>query len=249
VTCDECQALLSAYADHELELVKSLEIERHILECEACGQMRCGLGMLSTTIDSASLYQKAPPLLEQRIRAQLPRPIHRRPRAFNWNVFSAAAVVAVCGTLGWAVLHGTQSGPDRQLAMDVVADHARSLMATHLYDVESTDQHTVKPWLDERLDYAADVRDFKADGFPLKGGRLDYLAGRSVAALVYGHEKHYVNLFTWPATDAATREPTFESRQGYALAHWTRSGMNYWAISDTSEETMRRFAKVASQAK
>ena len=253
MNCHECQSLLNAYTDGELDLVKTVEIERHMQECEACAQLRRGLAMLSTSVAGASLYYRAPTLLAERIRAQLPAAAAvaspARQRTSNRSWLSAAALFAIAGTLAFGVLHSLHTEPQPQLAQEVVASHARSLMAEHLYDVESTDQHTVKPWLDQRLDFGADVHNFENNGFKLLGGRLDYLAARPVAALVYGHDKHFINLFTWPANDAAAHEPTFESRQGYALAHWSKSGMNYWAISDTSEETLHKFAKLMEEAK
>src|SRR5205823_5881016 len=124
--------------------------------------------------------------------------------------------------------------------------HVRSLMAAHLVDVESSDQHTVKPWFDGKLDFAPEVRDFRAESFPLAGGRLDYLEDRPVAALVYRHDKHYINLFIWPAPNEPDRSQTTRLQQGYQLIHWTRGQMNYWAVSDTSPQTLQRFADLVN---
>jgi len=118
------------------------------------------------------------------------------------------------------------------------------MMAEHLWDIKSTDQHTVKPWFEGKLDFAPDVRDFKSESFPLEGGRLDYLANRPVAALVYRHDKHYINLFIWPATGPSEQSEVSTSHQGYVLIHWVHAGMNYWAVSDTSDETLRGFVIV-----
>jgi anti-sigma factor RsiW len=114
-------------------------------------------------------------------------------------------------------------------------------MATHLTDVASSDQHTVKPWLDAKLDFAAPVADLSREGFPLIGGRLDYLDNRPVAALVYGRRKHFINLFVWPAGSDETKAPKMITREGYQLLHWTDSDFNYWAVSDVNLNDLQLF--------
>jgi anti-sigma factor RsiW len=145
---------------------------------------------------------------------------------------------------------------DQFLATQLIASHVRSLMANHLTDVASSDQHTVKPWLDAKLDFAPPVVDLSSEGFPLVGGRLDYLANRPVAALVYQRRKHFINLFVWPAetgADTTTRSAGNKqrsltlkaiSRQGYHLLHWLDSEFNYWAISDISAEELQEFEQL-----
>ena len=145
---------------------------------------------------------------------------------------------------------------DQFLATQLIASHVRSLMANHLTDVASSDQHTVKPWLDAKLDFAPPVVDLSSEGFPLVGGCLDYLDNRPVAALVYQRRKHFINLFVWPAetgADTTTRSAgnrqrslTLKaiSRQGYHLLHWLDSEFNYWAISDISAEELQEFEQL-----
>ena len=128
------------------------------------------------------------------------------------------------------------------VAREVLTSHLRSLMPGHLMDVISTDQHTVKPWFNGRVDFSPPVNDFAADGFRLVGGRLDYLDGRPVAALVYQRRKHIVNVFVWPAADGSQSTVESTAHDGYNLLHWRRGGMNYWMASDLNAQEMRDFA-------
>ncbi len=129
-----------------------------------------------------------------------------------------------------------------QLVPALVDDHIRALQPGHLLDVVSTNQHTVKPWFDGKIDFAPPVKDLTAKGFPLLGGRLDYLHGRSVAVLVYSHGKHVVELFVWPAP-AGTGEPARASKDGYNLVHWTANGMSFSAVSDLEPLGLEEFAR------
>jgi len=130
------------------------------------------------------------------------------------------------------------------IAREVLTSHLRSLMPGHLMDVVSTDQHTVKPWFNGRVDFSPPVSDFAADGFSLVGGRLDYLDGRAVAALVYGRRKHIVNVFVWPASDGSESAVLSTAHDGYNLMHWRRGGMTYWIVSDLNAQEMGDFARL-----
>jgi anti-sigma factor RsiW len=157
----------------------------------------------------------------------------------------AASLVVVGFGLGWTVPGWREGLAEREQARQVLDAHLRSLQATHLTDVASTDQHVVKPWFVGKLDFAPAVVDLAADGFPLVGGRLDVVGGRSVAALVYARRKHVINVFVWPA-ERSDSVPRSSAQRGYTLIRWTRSGLCFWAVSDVDapelEDLARRLA-------
>lgn len=245
--CLEAQNLMHPYFDSELDLVRSMDLERHILDCPNCAQTHQNLAAIRSSIRSTGLYHHAPLDLEQRIRSEVRKARGEpgdRPIPNHWRGLAIAASLALIAFTLWSILRGPGASSEKLLAQEVRSSHVRSLMGTHLLDVESTDQHTVKPWFDGKLDFAPDVRDFKANSFPLIGGRLEYLANRPVAALVYRHEKHYINLFIWPAANEADRPEMELVENGYSILHWVQAGVNYWAVSDTSDQTLRRFANL-----
>ena len=152
---------------------------------------------------------------------------------------AAAAVVAIAIFLSPIASSPTQT---ERIAQDVVSAHVRSLMPGHLTDVPSSENHTVKPWFAGKLDFSPPIADLSAEGFLLVGGRLDYAAGRPVAALVYRKGEHFINLFVWPAASAHEVAESADARQGYHLLFWTRGQTNFWAISDLNAAELRQFA-------
>lgn len=250
MNCEESQSLLSACIDGELTLSESKAFEQHQQACPTCQAEWASQLALRCAIQKNIAYFYAPAHLENRIRATLP---HRHKdskeqsaswlRAGSWLHMSTvfASVAALAFSLGFYFL--TPSASDL-LAQDVVASHVRSLMVDHLADVSSTDQHTVKPWFNGKLDFAPTVQDFSAAGFPLVGGRLDYLEQRPVAALVYRYQQHLINVYIWPAKKSQSRIAQSLSRQGYSLAHWSQEGMTYWIISDLNPRDLTTFASL-----
>ena len=244
MTCDELQMLLHGYVDGELDLVRHLDIERHLTGCASCARACKQLEALQVALRGAPDF--APPAsLRPRIERSLfdldeSRPVHRRQ--LGWLALAAAAAVLV-GFGVWGLLRLWPAGEEDRLTREVVASHVRSLMIEgHLYDVKSSDQHTVKLWFHGKVDFAPAVHDFAAEGFPLAGGRLDYLDGHAAAALIYHRRKHAINLFLWPAPGTADEAPRGLTWQGYNLLHWTRGGLTYWSVSDLNPAELHTFA-------
>ncbi len=250
--CKEARTWLDGYLDGELDLARAVEIERHFEHCTACSAARDRQRALQEALRGASLNYRCPDLLRTSIEATVrhetssPSP---RPAARRLYLAIAAALVLIAGG-AWLALHPTS---DRllndQVAQDVMASHVRSLLADHLTDVASSDRHTVKPWFAGKLDFAPTVVDLSAEGFPLVGGRLDYLEHRPVAALVYTRRKHAINLFIWPS-EHASGGGTFQSAtaQGYQIVHWNEAGTGYWAISDLNMSELRQFVQLFRDA-
>jgi len=246
MNCQESRELKHAYSDGELDLVRSVEIEKHVGDCEACARDYQNLRTLRSAIGSSDLYFKPPAGLRNRVRSAIRGKEKSTDAAgpvfswvwLKWGLSLTGTALTACVVT--AVLL-TASADDR-LADEITASHVRSLMATHLTDVPSSDQHTVKPWFDGKLDFAPPVVDLKDHGFPLAGGRLDYFGNRPVAALVYQRQKHFINLFIWPATGAAAEEKTY-IRNGYNLIHWNAAGMTFWAVSDLNRDELHDFAE------
>ncbi len=230
---------LDGYFDGELDAARAAEFEAHLAGCPGCGEALARRGTLRDALAGASLYAPARASLRSRIRRALPG--RRQGRgALAW-LGAAAAVVLVAGLALVALRQAPTT--DRLVLASVLDAHVRSLQPGHLVDVLSSDRHTVKPWFDGRLDFSPPVADLAPDGFPLTGGRLDVVGGRSVAALVYARGKHAIGLFVWPTggADAAARSG---SANGYQWVHWVRGGMTFWAVSDVSAEDLASFARL-----
>jgi anti-sigma factor RsiW len=245
--CEDTQDLIHAYADGELDLIRSLEIEKHIQNCQACSIIYKNLQALRSAISTGPLYFTPPVNLERRIHSAL-RDTDKSeisPRAMQWRWLSIPVSLAFIAIVIWAfepIL--TTSSKDSLLTQEIISGHVRSLMADHLTDVSSSDQHTVKPWFNGRLDFSPPVKDLSDHGFPLVGGRLDYVENRPAAVLVYKHRQHFINLFIWPSTHNSDVGKKTVMRQGYNLIHWVKSGMTYWAVSDLNNNELQEFVQL-----
>jgi anti-sigma factor RsiW len=245
--CNEARRLLEADTDGELDLVCHLSIEVHLQSCPACRQIAEGLHLRRATLRAALPRFEAPPALAAKIRQALPttQPVLWRWPSFVWSHAGLAAALLVALLVGYGFGH--RRGEAIHFADDAVASHVRSLMANHLTDVASTDQHTVKPWFTGKLDFSPPVVDLASAGFPLSGGRLDRLDGHSVAALVYHRRLHPINLFVWPADRGPVPQGGYE-RQGYHSFGWSQRDLNYFAISEISENELMEFvAKIRAE--
>ena len=239
--CKKSRELLPAHVDQELGLLDAIELDKHLKACPACNSEFVRQNALRVTLKKNATYFQAPSHLESRVKAALPAENEHLAKAVkrswkwagpgNWFNFGAtfASVVAIMFSIS---LYLTIPSPNDLLAEEVVSSHVRSLMVDHIADVASSDQHTVKPWFNGKLDFSPPVNDLATQGFPLEGGRLDYLDHRPVAALVYRHRLHLINVYIWPAANEQQIAAQTLSIHGYHLVHWIEGKMVYWVISD-----------------
>jgi anti-sigma factor RsiW len=257
MNCYDPRVLMHSHLDGELDLAGDLEVQRHIDECPRCASEYAAMRAIRTRLKDEAFRFEAPAALKEKIR----RAIHVAPpsqsapsrsgsyqaRRGPWmpRVVRFAVPMAI-GAMLVLIIAPRAIGPslDQRLAGEVVASHVRSLMAAHLMDVASTDQHTVKPWFNGKLDFSPPVNDFAKDGFPLVGGRLDYIDGRTVAALLYQHGKHVINVFMWPSAYDATSAERIETEHGYNVEQMIVAGMNCWVVSDLNQQEFDKFAEL-----
>jgi anti-sigma factor RsiW len=246
MTCDEARQLLHAYIDDELDLATALQIEAHLPGCPKCQKELEAARAAGRAAAQPGVYYAAPAELRDRLRRAIRTEIGetettpetrsltgwwRRPMAFSGL---AAALLLIVSSL-FLFLPGQAS---RGQIDDLVGSHVRSLEENHLMDVASTDQHTVKPWFEGKLEFSPPVIDLSAEGYPLVGGRLDYLDQKKVAALIYHRNKHVINLFIWPGDTT----PEVDAKQGFNLIRFDCKGMTCWAVSDLNMADLQQFA-------
>jgi anti-sigma factor RsiW len=262
MTHPDIEAQVDAYLDGELAATDAAELEAHLSGCPSCERFRAGRLALRAAVAAELPRLEAPAALQARVRtavreaaaretpasaesrptepARSARAVPRRPvfpAVSRWLALAATLAAVAIGSWQLSAARTASS----LLADEVLASHVRSLMPGHLSDVVSTDQHTVKPWFDGKLDFSPPVHDFAGRGYPLLGGRLDYLSGRPVAALVYGRRKHFINVFVWPA-DRAERAAAPLMRRGYHVLHWATPDLTYWVASDVGLAELSEFA-------
>jgi len=252
--CTESRSRLHAYLDQELDLPSVVAIDQHLASCAACKAIFARQSALQSGIRKHAEYHAAPAGLAQRIRAQTGAPAKAPRWTWRWPEFrqplQLGAALAATALVSWtAAIEYSRPRGDDLIVEQVMSSHARSVVSSHLADVASSDQHTVKPWLSGKLDFSPPVTDLTGAGFPLVGGRVDYVEHRPVAALVYRHREHVINVFVWPERNAARTVPTpSASQRGYNVVHWTDNGLAFWAISDLNAAEMKTFAETYAGA-
>jgi anti-sigma factor RsiW len=253
MSCELTPRYVPGYLDGELDLVRTIEIEAHLKGCPDCAQELESLKALHAALQRSSLAYAAPVALRERIQSSLRTSsgveVQERkikwPSLHFWQLAGAFALLALIFVSGWQWTARLRApSGDQRIAAEVFSSHVRSLEGNHLMDVVSTDQHTVKPWFDGKLDFSPPVEDLASDGFPLVGGRLDYLEGREVAALIYQRRKHLINVFVWPDATGSSAAGAVESRQGYNIMRWSRNGFQFWAVSDVAAPDLAQFVRL-----
>jgi anti-sigma factor RsiW len=244
--CPDRIMLLHALLDDELDAVNAAACEAHLRGCAGCTAELDRLRALRATLEDPALRYTAPASLRAGIEAAIPAndgPV-RAPSRLAWASLGAgmAAAAALLLTLALPEPHASDD-----IAQQLVSGHVRSLLANHLVDVVTSDQHVVKPWFNGRIDFSPATPDLKAQGFPLVGGRLDYIGGRTVPAIVYRRRLHTINLFAWPAGGPAPA--TTAAPDGYHLRHWQQGGLDYWAVSDIGEADLAAFERAFTAAR
>jgi anti-sigma factor RsiW len=254
--CSRAAGLLSGLLDAALGPFARLRVSRHVASCGTCAAKLEELRAMQAAIRTNLPYHRAPPGLAARIGAALEReapPAFAAAAArpwFRWPGFGMAGTGlagALAGVALTMLVMGGRPGGQDDVMQGVIGSHIRSMQADHLTDVLTSDQHTVKPWLSERLDVSPPVRDLKDVGFPLIGGRLDYVDGHQAAAVVYRRAKHVINLFAWSSPGGADEPYHTASRQGFNLVTWRRGGITYYAVSDVEADQLSEFARLVAQ--
>ena len=237
MTCETSREMLEALVDGELATDTQTELLHHLETCAECTARRDELRAMSEMMKDTALFYRAPAGLDTRIRKAL------QPEAIPWRMVAiAASVLFVISLAANFALLRKMIFRDDLIADEVVSSHVRSLLGTHLVDVQSGNQHVVKPWFNGKIDYSPAVEDFAARGFPLAGARIEYIGGRRVAALVYFRHQHVINAFVWPSERELAAETMV--RSGYNVIHWSKKGATWWIVSDLNVAELNEFERL-----
>ena len=241
MNCADAVRLLESYVDSELPVEEARAVAAHLVNCVLCSDRLAERQALSKALRRVPYYS-APPELRAKV-----FDVSRQSSRVHRFAFAATAVmILAAGILPAARLVGT-SRATTAITQGVVEDHLRALRASEIVDVRSSDRHTVKPWFLGKLDFAPPVEDLTTDGFPLSGGRLAHIGGRTVAALVYQRRLHPITVFIWPDTDVRTASDGVRTFRGFHVRHWTANGMSFWAVTDANTVDLDELAKALSR--
>ena len=242
MNCEEAELLLHALIDGELDAGHAREVEHHIAGCARCAALLAEYREMSKLIAEAGPRYTAPLALRRKIEAALPQPQAVPGRRSVLRSFALGSAVSAMAATGlFAVI--LRNDDVARIQSEVVSAHLRSLQAGHLTDVISTDQHTVKPWFNGKLDVAPPVIDLTAQGFTLIGGRLDYVDARAIGAVVYRRRQHVINLFVAQTADTERRAAKTSTLQGFNIRSWSDRGLNFWAVSDLGADELAEFSE------
>jgi anti-sigma factor RsiW len=256
LNCGLCHELMHSYLDDELDKAMRFGFTEHLATCDECRQQLEELQLLKTAMKAHAPYYSAPASLTESLRASLQRLEEPAPlpsplspqKADRWkNLRNWLAPLMSAGVFAAALaLYIATPSVDDNWADEAVSSHVRSLMGEHLMDVASSDKHTVKPWFTGKLDFSPPVYDFAAQGFPLLGGRLDYLQHQTAAALSYRHDKHIINTFIVPTTEPDSPSH-IESRRGYNIVTWRQNHMRFIVVSDMDKGELEAFSQLTQK--
>jgi anti-sigma factor RsiW len=238
--CVDQELLLSALTDGELDAANTALVEAHVLRCEACREELERLQAVRSLLRGEGVRHSAPDTLEARILAlpELSATSATQRRLPGWLAPGVAGALAASLAL---VTFVTPAQQQSALDGELISSHVRSLQPGHLTDVQTTNQHIVKPWFNGKIDFAPPVPELADEGFPLAGGRLDSVNGKTVAAIVYHRRLHTVNVFVWPGESRPTRSSV---KDGFALEEWSEDGLNFAAVSDIPAQELRQFQQL-----
>jgi anti-sigma factor (TIGR02949 family) len=263
--CQPTRDALSAYVDGELPPADAEAIADHLTSCAQCSAEYHAVLATVALVRSQLTRYSAPDVLRARIRSSLlttppasqvdagdvPRPTTRFAPRTRWSrVAALAAMIIVAVGLGSGVtlLASGRGRADPTIAAQILSSHVRSLIPDHLTDIRSSDQHNVKPWFNGRLDYSPSVPRFEEQGYPLVGGRVDYVGGRSVAVVVYSRRQHLINVYSWPAAAGGAEGVSSAASNGYTMLHWRTGGIQQWVVSDLNAAELKGFVDLLQHA-
>lgn len=245
MSCELTGSVLHGYLDGELDAARAADFEQHLVSCKECVWALESQEKLRQALQNAALYERAPTALRHKMQAEFSPAVKSqsvRSKPDTWRWLAVAAMFLLMVFVGWRIFP-RGANRETELASAIVDAHLRSLQPGHLQDVVSTDQHTVKPWFDGKLDFAPPVHDFAEQGFTLQGGRLDAIHGRTVAVLVYARRKHIINVFVWPTNEPDAR-PVSGSQLGYNWIDWRKNGMELCAASDVASADLKELQRL-----